>query len=187
MTRYGGAAALLLALVTGCGHRVDPLVAATGQRHAVLLEGHGLVLGVVREGPDRVCFDYVGTRQGGGHCMVNTGWAVEAAVADAGPTQVLMVIADPRAAEVRVPRTDGTVLTVVPRRVAAVDAYVAAVAVDLATLRLGKNAVAAYDAAGRLLGRTHDCDPGAGGRPDCGPYDGPMDRATERAVESHPY
>lgn len=175
MRRYGGAVALLV-LLGGCGSTVDPLTAASGLHHVVLLKQRGLRVGVARDEAGQLCFTYVGTRHGGGRCMVATGWSFEVAAADPGPVQVLMVAADPRTAEVRIPRTDGGLLVVRPARVAGVDANVAVVAADLGVLRLGGNLAEAFDADGRLLGHTHDCS-GLGGPADCGPWTGLIDAA----------
>ncbi|HEU0130140.1 MAG TPA: hypothetical protein VFQ85_04020 [Mycobacteriales bacterium] len=179
MRRLGGAAVLLVLLVA-CARGQDPLRGAMGNQPYTPLLRHGrLRVGVHREDPGRVCFGYVGSRQGGGHCMINTGWALEVATASPGPTSILMVVGDPRTAEVRIPRTDGGTLTVRPRYLPKEDAYAAVVEVDLSTLRLGRNAPAAYDAQGRLLGHTHDCA-GLGGPPDCGPYTGLIDERMPR-------
>ena len=51
---------------------------------------------------------------------------------------------------------------------------------DVAGLELGGNGVTAYDEAGTLLGRTHDCA-GLGGTDDCGPYDGVFDKRIQPA------
>lgn len=181
------AAVLALLLAIACSDGVDPLRMAAGDHPVTVLlrEGRARV-GVHHDETPHTCFAYVGTRQGGGHCMVavgtpdRLGWVVEVAAADVGPWRVLMVAADPRVAEVRVPRADGGTFTVRPREVAGFDVRVAAVPVDGVPLRPDGNAVTAYDAAGRLLGRTHDCA-GLGGPPDCGPWDGVLDARAKAA------
>ena len=186
MRRLGGAAAVMVLAVACSDGAEDPLRrAAGGADVTIVMRQEGARVGAYRDSVGRSCFVYVGTRTSGGRCMAavgtpqRPGWAVEITPADVGPTQVLLVAADPRAATVRVPKHSGGHVTVYPSPVEGLDAHMAAVPVDLADLRFTGNTAEAYDAQGRLLGRTHDCE-GAGGPPDCGPWTGLIDERLPR-------
>lgn len=129
---------------------------------------------------DRPCFIANGAGRSGGFCMSavgspgRSGWALELHGETYGSQGVLLVAADPRVALVRIPRTRGADVEVVPRAVGAVTQLLGVVFEPLDGLMLRGNRAQAFDAQGRLLGTTHDCE-GLGGPPDCGPYSGLID------------
>jgi hypothetical protein len=167
--------ALLLALtLAACAGRHDPFHDVTaGRPYGRVLAERGADV-VAYDDERGTCFGYHLTASAGGRCMVS-GWAVEAALAEAGEgTYVLLLAGDERTAEVQVPRKNGPPLSVPLRRVPHAGHPVAALVVDPADLVLSGNAVAGYDAGGRLLGHTHECA-GGGAVPDCGPWSGPVD------------
>jgi hypothetical protein len=104
----------------------------------------------------------------------HVGWAVELSRQTFGK-DVLFVATDPRVAVVRIPRPSGSDYEIVPRHVRGVRQLVAVSVDPPRDLVLSGNKVQAFDASGRLLGTTHDCE-GLGGPPDCGPYDGLLDK-----------
>lgn len=174
----------LILAVTACGapdDDLDALGAMTGGYDVVeLLRNDALLIGAYDDEAS-TCFAYRASTRAGVHCMRALGaggWAVETFLAGSGEASAVLIGADPAVAEVRVPMRAGGHQTVRPRRVEGVQQLVEVLMVDPATVDLTGNGVTAYDAAGVLLGRTHDCA-GLGGTPDCGPYDGVFDKRIE--------
>lgn len=162
---------------------------AGGRPITVLAERADVVIGVYQDrgagSRGRPCFIANGAGRSGGYCMSavgspeRPGWALELHGETYGSQDVLLVAADPRAALVRVPRTRGADLEIVPRHVASVTHLLAVVFEPLDGLMLRGNRAQAFDAQGRLLGTTHECE-GLGGPPDCGPYRGLIDERLRR-------
>jgi hypothetical protein len=164
-------------LTVACSAEEDGLDGITGGREVVeLLNGDALLVGAYEM--SGTCFAYRTQTVTGSHCMRALGpggWAVETSLIGEDGSSALLVGADPSVVEVRVPLKAGGHLTVRPGRIDGVPQHVDAIALDPATVDLTGNGVTAYDGAGVLLGRTHDCA-GLGGTPDCGPYDGVFDK-----------
>jgi hypothetical protein len=177
-------------VLAACGSPVDDLSAMTGGHEVVeLARTDALHVGAYDDGSS-TCFAYRATAAGsaGVHCMRALGpggWAVETSVHGSGPAAFVLLAADPAVAEIRVPRKSGGELEVRPRRLAGVPMQVEVLTADVAALDLGGNGVTAYDEAGVLLGRTHDCA-GLGGTDDCGPYDGVFDQRLTPAPSPSP-
>lgn len=172
-------------LVSGCtvgftGGRSDRF--DVGGRSVRALPQAGTTRVGVYEDQAGTCFGYAGKSSQGAYCMRAVGprgWAVEVDLIDAGGSSVLLVAGGPSTTQVRVPRIGLAPLVVPLHKVPGISASVAAVAVDPTTINLTANGVTGYDAQGRLLGHTHDCE-GLGGPKDCGPYDGLVDRTMKR-------
>jgi hypothetical protein len=183
---------LLVTLAAACTSPAERRAAelkseSGGAEVQVLVDRPGLISGVYSRSDERrswPCFVSNGGGQGGGTCMtlvgdgVHPGWAVEIDVQTFG-TDVLFVATDPRVAIVRVPRKSGGTLDLIPRAVKGMRQRVRVSLAPLNDLDLAGNTVKAYDAGGRLLGTTHNCE-GLGGPADCGPYDGLIDKTMRR-------
>lgn len=186
--RVAAVAGMALALLA-CGAPEDDLSAMTGGFEVMELSRTDALHVGAYDDTAGTCFAY---RTGGGssgvHCMRALGpggWAVETSAHGSGPSSFVLLAADPAVAEIRVPRRSGGELMVRPRRLPGVAMQVEVLTADVAALDLGRNGVTAYDDAGVLLGRTHDCA-GLGGTDDCGPYDGVFDRRLKRAPSPSP-
>ena len=189
------AALALLVVLSGCTsareQRIADLRSQAGGDVQVLVDQTDLIVGVAaRSDATRSwpCFAADGGGQGGGSCMtlvgdgVHAGWAVELGRGSYGK-DLLFVATDPRAAVVRIPRSSGKDFTVVPHHVRGLRQLVAVAVDPPKDLALSGNKAQAFDASGRLLGTTHDCE-GLGGPPDCGPYDGLLDKNFPRPRRS---
>lgn len=187
----------LLGLLAGCSvtfsrnDRVADLRHEVGSDVQVLVDLGDLIVGVYpRSDASRTwpCFAADGGGHGGGSCMTvvgddrHPGWAVELSAQTYG-RDVLFVAADPRVAVVRLRRASADDFEIVPHRVRGVRQLVAVIVEPPEDLQLSGNKVQAFDASGRLLGTTHDCE-GLGGPPDCGPYEGLLDKNMPRPGRS---
>lgn len=166
-----------LTSVHGSGSHFE-VVGHSAQR----LAGTGATQVGVYQDAAGTCFGYSGSQSSGGYCMRavgNRGWAVEVELITAGDSPVLLIAGDDRTAVVRVPRAGLAPLVARLGRYPGTSAPVAAVPVDPTKISLAGNVIAGYDAQGRLLGHTHDCE-GLGGPKDCGPYTGLLDQNMRR-------
>jgi hypothetical protein len=188
---------MVLATLTGAACTIERIPSpeqqlsqqAGGKQVKVLARRAGVVIGAYRDSgggvSDRPCFIANGAGRAGGACMNavghpgQPGWALELRADTYGTQDVLLVAADPRVALVRIPRSNGGHLEVVPRPVGVTTRLLAVVFEPLDALVLSGNRAQAFDAQGRLLGTTHDCE-GLGGPPDCGPYEGLIDEGLPR-------